>query len=72
MSEYAVNGRKVADSTKINFKANPKRAGFNAYKRYEIYQYATTVAELKEMNPVYFKADFKYDEMKGFIEFIEE
>jgi len=71
MSEYVINGIKINDDTLINFGPNKKRPGFNAHSRYEIYQYANKISELKEMNPVYFKADLKYDLLHKFCELEE-
>jgi len=66
MSTYIINGLKINNDTKINFIANPKRPGFKAYERYNIYQYAQNIDELKIMNPTYFKADLKYDLLHKF------
>jgi len=71
-NEYVVNGNKINDDTMIELKPNPKRAGSMAHDRYGIYMEAVTVAELKELNPNYFMADMRYDNMKGFLTFLEE
>jgi len=71
-NEYVVNGNKINDNTMIELKPNPKRAGSMAHERYGIYMEAATVAELRELNPNYFMADMRYDNMKGFLTFLEE
>ncbi len=65
---HTINGTKVEDGFTIEFIANPKRSGFKAHGRYEIYQSATTIEEYIELaDKKYAKADLRYDEAKGYL-----
>jgi len=66
-----INGIKVEDDTKLVYKSNPKRKGFMAYDRYEVYSFAQTLAEYLDMSESkYAKADLRFDNEKGYLEFV--
>jgi len=71
MTTYMINGVKVDETTHISFVANPKRKGFQAFARYEVYQYATTIGELMEFNKTDFMPDARHDHKHGFMHIVD-
>ena len=60
--EITLKAKKVTSDSKLEWKANPKRPNSNAYKRYEEYGSATTLAEFFEMAEKKFaRADLRFD-----------
>ena len=73
-----INSVKVDDTMTIEFVSNPKRPGFKAHARYELYGVATTIAEFfeivneNELLKKYGRADLRYDEEHGHLKIFNE
>jgi len=67
--EWIVGANKITESTKLKYKANPKRKNTKAWLRYEAYQKAKNFAEYQKLNQDKQSIpDLKYDFSKGFVE----
>ena len=67
-----INSVKIEEGFTIEFVANPKRLGFKAYKRYEEYMSAKTLAEYTEIAEKKFAAaDLRYDESHGYLKIFD-
>ena len=63
-----VNGTMIDDTMTLTYASNPKRVGFKAYDRYELYSTCTTLsAYIDVAEKQYAKADLRYDESKGYL-----
>ena len=72
MKQLVINAHKVDTETPIRFKTNPKRPGFKAHARYEIYSAAETIGEYLELaEKKYAKADLRYDEEHGHLQILD-
>ena len=70
MAKFTIDNIEVTDSTKISLIGNPKRKGFQAYYRYAAYQKATTIGQLRKLNPTDFFPDLRHDLKKGFCQIV--
>ena len=69
--EFAVGPHKVTATTKLKYKANPKRKNSQAWARYEAYQKAKTFAQYQKLNDSKQQiADLKYDLERHFVEIV--
>lgn len=72
-----INSYKITDDMTIEFTPNPKRPGFKAHARYEIYSTATTLAEYYELlseaevEKKYSRPDLRYDEEHGHLKIFD-
>ncbi len=65
-----INGVKVEKDMVLSYVNNPKRAGFKAHARYELYKSAESIEEYMEIcedNIKYAKPDLRYDEEHGYL-----
>lgn len=68
MATAIVNGIVIDSDSRLEFVANPKRPNFNAHRRYDIYQDATTIDEYLDLAEAkYAKADLRYDVDKHYL-----
>ena len=67
--EFIIGVHKVTASTKLKYKANPKRKNSKAWLRYESYSKAKNFAEYQKLNKDKQSIpDLKYDLSKSFVE----
>ena len=73
-----INGFNYDDIATIEYAANPKRPGFKAHARYEIYSAASTVEEYFEiystsdkLEKKYARPDLRYDEEHGHLKLFD-
>lgn len=72
-----INSTKVEDDHTIAFAPNPKRPGFKAHARYEVYSAATTLVEYHELlteagiEKKYARPDLRYDEEHGHLKIFD-
>lgn len=71
-----INGHSYDDITTIEYAPNPKRPGFKAHARYEVYSTATTIEEYFEiysekLEKKYAAPDLRYDEEHGHLKLLD-
>lgn len=70
---HVINGTKLEEGYTIEYVTNPKRPGFKAHARYELYCGATTLEEyLETADKKFAKADLRYDEEHGYLKIFDE
>lgn len=75
--KIVINGILVDESTQIEYVAvNPKRVGYNAYDRFDLYMVAKTIGEYKEIcsdlnDGKHGNADLKYDHSAKYLKLFD-
>lgn len=65
-----INGVKLEKDMVMSYVDNPKRSGFKAHARYELYKNAASIEEYMEIcegDIKYAKPDLRYDEEHGYL-----